>query len=133
MEANALLPQLIRQFERLREIRLVAQDVREELADLEIRARSNGWDHADELRGLRSRLEEIYQEGRAVVEEITALGCDVKSVEEGLVDFPAMCGQRIVYLCWKFGENEICYWHELDAGFAGRRALNDGFTPASEA
>lgn len=122
-----------RQFARLREIRQAGQDVREELADLEIRARSNGWDHADELRVLRARLEEIYQEGRAVIDEITALGCDVKSVEEGLVDFPAQCGRRIVYLCWKVGENEICYWHELNTGFAGRRSLADGFTPASEA
>jgi hypothetical protein len=42
---------------------------------------------------------------------------------DGLVDFPALWDGRLVYLCWKLGEPEVLYWHEIDAGFAGRQPL----------
>lgn len=51
-------------------------------------------------------------------------GCLVKSVQEGLVDFPHIREGREVYLCWKYGEEDIQYWHEVDAGFAGRTPLS---------
>lgn len=53
------------------------------------------------------------------------LGCLVKSLEDGLVDFPALREGREVYLCWKLGEEDIGFWHETDAGFAGRQPLTD--------
>ncbi len=55
--------------------------------------------------------------------QIQDIGCVVKSVEEGLVDFPHLKEGREVYLCWKHGEEDIRYWHEVDAGFAGRTPL----------
>ena len=55
--------------------------------------------------------------------QIQDTGCVVKSVEEGLVDFPHLKEGREVYLCWKHGEGDIRYWHEVDAGFAGRTPL----------
>jgi hypothetical protein len=47
----------------------------------------------------------------------------VKSLEEGLLDFPAQRGDEVVLLCWKLGEDEINYWHRVDEGFAGRKPL----------
>lgn len=126
-EANALLPTIEQHLARVGELRLAAREVNEELADLEIKARSNGRDHSDDLRLLRARLDELRQGASAAIEAITALGCDVKSLDEGLVDFPARRGGRVVYLCWKRGEDRIRYWHELDAGFAGRQPLDDEF------
>ncbi len=69
---------------------------------------------------------EVDREGRelaAVIDEVTALGVEVKDVDEGLVDFPALRRGETVLLCWKLGEDEIGYWHTVDGGFAGRRPL----------
>ena len=47
----------------------------------------------------------------------------LRDLDRGLVDFPAIRDDREVYLCWLEGEDEIAYWHDLEAGFAGREAL----------
>jgi hypothetical protein len=47
----------------------------------------------------------------------------LRDLERGLVDFPSIRDGREVYLCWVDGEEEIAFWHDLDAGFAGRRPL----------
>jgi hypothetical protein len=57
------------------------------------------------------------------VEGIHELGGQVKDVEQGLVDFPALRSGEEVLLCWRLGEDEIRYWHGLEDGFAGRREL----------
>ncbi len=59
------------------------------------------------------------------VAEIQGQGCVVKDVEEGLVDWLALHEGREVWLCWKYGEAEVGYWHELTAGFAGRRPISE--------
>ncbi len=60
---------------------------------------------------------------RGLVEEIEALGAEVKDLELGLVDFPAEREGETVLLCWRVGEEEIGYWHGLEEGFAGRKPL----------
>ena len=55
--------------------------------------------------------------------EIQGEGCLVKEVRDGVVDFPHLKDGREVYLCWKYGEDDIHFWHEVDAGFAGRTPL----------
>jgi hypothetical protein len=50
----------------------------------------------------------------------------LRDLERGLVDFPALRDGREVYLCWEEGEEQIAFWHEPDAGFAGRRPIDDG-------
>ncbi len=49
----------------------------------------------------------------------------LRDLDRGLVDFPAMRDSAEIYLCWQEGEDEIAFWHEPEAGFAGRRALDD--------
>lgn len=56
-------------------------------------------------------------------EELEEIGCELKDYESGLVDFPALLDGRKVLLCWKLGEARIEHWHEVDAGFAGRRRI----------
>ena len=51
------------------------------------------------------------------------MACELKDIEQGLIDFRTEREGREVYLCWKLGEPDIRWWHELDAGFAGRRPL----------
>jgi hypothetical protein len=59
------------------------------------------------------------------VRELTALGIELKDYETGLVDFPAEWDGRPVYLCWRLGEPSVQFWHEIDAGFVGRRPLEE--------
>ena len=68
-------------------------------------------------------LERDTQRLREYVEELRELGVEPKGALEGLVDFPAMIDGRLVFLCWKFDESEILYWHDLDGGFSGRQPL----------
>jgi hypothetical protein len=58
------------------------------------------------------------------IAELEALGVQLKDFERGLVDFPSMRDGRVVLLCWQMGEgDELEWWHDVDAGFAGRTPL----------
>ena len=57
------------------------------------------------------------------MQEIGALGIEIKDYERGLCDFPHMRDGRVVYLCWQKGEDTIEWWHDIEAGFAGRQPL----------
>jgi hypothetical protein len=75
---------------------------------------------------LRVIVAAIQAEADAIAlcaEEITAAGAQIKSLEEGLLDFPSLRDGELVLLCWKLGEDEIGYWHGTDEGFAGRQPL----------
>jgi hypothetical protein len=75
---------------------------------------------------LSELAETIQREADAIsecAEEINAAGAQIKSLEEGLLDFPSRRGGELVLLCWKLGEDEIGYWHGVDEGYAGRRPL----------
>lgn len=66
-----------------------------------------------------------FQELECGVKGILALGVIVKDIDMGLVDFLAMRDGHEVYLCWRHGEEEIRYWHDIYAGLAGRTPLDD--------
>ena len=121
--ANALVPELTELFLRLQEIRERGQSTRQTLATVEQKGKSNGKDLASELRELQQRLEALGTEADGILQRITATGCELKDVEQGLVDFPADRDGRVIYLCWKLGEDRIRFWHEIAAGFAGRQPL----------
>lgn len=57
--------------------------------------------------------------------EIGSAGCQIKDLEGGLIDFPTIWEGREVFLCWKLGESEVSFWHEVDAGYAGRQPLKN--------
>lgn len=75
-----------------------------------------------ESRGVAPRL---LKEINGTIQAIQSYGCVVNGPEAGLVDFPCLMGNEIVFLCWKFGEPKIGHWHRIPDGFAGRRALLD--------
>lgn len=64
---------------------------------------------------------------RGVIEQVQELGCVIKDLDMGLVDFLTSFQGRDVYLCWKIGEPSIAYWHGTDEGFAGRKAIDQDF------
>ncbi|MGH7482281.1 MAG: DUF2203 domain-containing protein [Longimicrobiales bacterium] len=75
---------------------------------------------------LRDELEAGAREIDEFLRELEQIGCQLKGFDEGLVDFHAEWRDRPILLCWKLGERRIEWWHELDAGFAGRQPI----TPA---
>ncbi len=116
-EANALIPQLEVWLEELQRVReqLVAHAGTVE--NIVARAPGNGGSKA------ASEYLLIVQQFNALHTQITELGCELKDLNLGLVDFPSYRNGTLVYLCWKRGEAQIEYWHEIDAGFAGRKPL----------
>ena len=81
---------------------------------------------SDELEALRSRVTAAALRINGYLEELEAIGCIFKGFEEGLVDFYALKEDRLVFLCWKLGEDHITHWHEVDTGFAGRQPIEAG-------
>ena len=69
------------------------------------------------------RLAELAGEITAAVERINAMGCLVKDLEAGLVDFYAVLEDEPVFLCWQFGEPAVAHWHPLDEGFSARKPV----------
>jgi hypothetical protein len=62
----------------------------------------------------------------AFLTELEQIGCVFKGFEAGVVDFYSLYEDRLVFLCWKPGEEHIGYWHEVDSGYAGRQPLEAG-------
>ena len=123
-EANEALVELRPIVERMVEHRrnLIAAQVQQ--AELVTRIAGNGGDMVPS--DLHEAADTIQREAAAIsdcAERINAAGAEVKSLEEGLLDFPARRGDEIVLLCWKLGEDEIHYWHRADEGFGGRKPL----------
>jgi hypothetical protein len=69
------------------------------------------------------RLVFLAGEITATVERVNGMGCLVKDLEAGLVDFYAVQDDEPVFLCWQFGEPAVTHWHALDEGFAGRKPI----------
>ncbi len=74
----------------------------------------------------KSRREQASQRLREALQELIDLGCQIKDLETGLVDFPTLFRGREVFLCWKLGEEAIEFWHG-DEGFRGRKPIDQDF------
>ena len=87
--------------------------------------------YSEELAQTQNELEAEEEKLQSYVAELKSLGVELKSDEIGLCDFRSMMNGREVYLCWRLGEPQVMFWHELDAGFAGRQALRAHAEPAT--
>ena len=67
-----------------------------------------------------ARLKELF-------EQIQSVGCLIKDLDVGLLDFPTLYKGEEVYLCWRLGETRIEFWHGVRDGFAGRKPIDDDF------
>ena len=116
-QANALLPKVRSLVEEMFAARQAALARRPDVQPVLESAAGNGGNRK------AGELLEVFEQFERVVREIHQLGCELKGIEDGLVDFPAIMNGRKVYLCWRYNEPEVAYWHDLDAGFAGRQPL----------
>ena len=100
---------------------------RERVTEIEIRAGSATIDEPDPRAAqLEREAQEIAAEIDGCIREIRELGIEYRlPLDAGLVDFPGEREGRPIFLCWRIGERAVEYWHETDAGFAGRQPLKD--------
>jgi hypothetical protein len=118
-EASSLLPHVAELLTRMR-------SARDRLGDAEARAalaaagQGNGGGRPGKV------VSEGFIELRDAMLELREREIVLRDLDRGLVDFPALRDDQEIYLCWEEGEPEIGFWHEPEAGFAGRRPLVDG-------
>ncbi len=122
-EATALLPRLREILSEMQEKKPTLDRLREELGEMARTASGNGNLLQEELDRKRQEAQTLVERLNALLAKIHGLGCELKGLEEGLIDFPAEREGRTVHLCWKLGEERIAYWHEPDTGFSGRQPL----------
>lgn len=117
-EANALLPSIIKKFTELVDLKDQIIKTQTEM-ETDPRYMSSLKEHILKKQEFNAILANFYK----AVSEIENTGVVVKSVEEGLLDFPSLRFNEEIWLCWKEGETEIRFWHGKDEGFNGRKPL----------
>ena len=71
-----------------------------------------------------SNMVQDFEKFDALIHQIQATDVLIKDINLGLLDFPALKDGREVYLCWQYGEEDIAFWHEIEAGYAGRQSID---------
>ena len=115
-QANASLASVKPLLQKLR-------DARDMLTDEEAHAALTGAAPTNGGGEPGTQVGEAVLEVRRLLLALQEAGLVVRDIERGLIDFPAILEGREVYLCWQLGEDEISWWHELEAGYAGRQPL----------
>ena len=122
-EANALLPRIKPGIEELlKTFREIRSEIKETAEQAGLPVGSPDLAGHLQKRGVVPRL---FDRVKTIIGRLHAYGCVVNGPEIGLVDFPCLYCNEIVFLCWKYGEPEIGHWHRIPDGFAGRRPLLD--------
>jgi hypothetical protein len=115
-EARRCVPFLLDAFGRIREW---LDEAREAAAVLQAQTLT-----PEEVKRMRGNVDRLTDRIRGEIARIQETGIEVKGAD-GLVDFPAMIGGRHVYLCWKYPEQSVDFWHELEGGFGRRQPIED--------
>lgn len=117
-EANNLLEIVRPMVGEMMTIAKKIQDNQPELWALAEKSAGNGGNAT--LSKLLPDFDRLHQ----LLHQIQDIGIEVKDLTTGLIDFVALKDDREVYLCWKYGEEQIRFWHEIEAGFAGRQKID---------
>ena len=116
-EANALIPDLMECVPRLQSLysSMTTQFPDMKQVREKVNTNSGSLQGADYLR--------VALIANEIIKHLEDQGCVLKGIENGLVDFPALREGKEILLCWKMPEKEICFWHDLQSGFAGRQPI----------
>ena len=117
--ANEALPKVIEKYQSLQKQKQEVQKLEAQLNN-QMSASFNLQDYVAIKQQLNAAVTKFY----GAVEDLESTGVVLKSLEEGLLDFPSKRFEEEVWLCWKEGEKEIKFWHEKDVGFMGRKPLS---------
>ncbi len=80
---------------------------------------------AEQAGQIESQFDTMTGQLGRLLEEMSAVGVDLKDPTRGLLDFPSRFNGRDIFLCWQIGEPTINFWHDISAGFAGRRSVRE--------
>jgi hypothetical protein len=117
-EANKVLPEVKRKFNLIVAIRDQIVNAQEELQRM-LDSDSSLEKYMVKKQELNIAMSNLYK----AIEDLESMGIMIKSVDEGLLDFPSMRFNEEVWLCWKAGEEQVKFWHGKDEGFVGRKPL----------
>lgn len=131
-EANRLLSTVAAAMARLQAVDAEARRRHEEAQALTaIGLRTDGRPiMAADVRQAQEACDTLLAQGRTILESIRDLGVEVRSIEYGLVDFPARIAGEDVWLCWRLGEARVAFYHSVDEGFTRRRPVAFAGQPA---
>ncbi len=117
-EASKLLPDIIPKLAEIKKLYFVIENLRGDA-----RAAAGASNFGGGMVGGGAYVNTLYLVGKLTT-ELHEIGIEVKNPRRGLIDFPSLRGDRVVYLCWQEGDGDkIEWWHEIDAGFAGRQPI----------
>ena len=117
--ANKVLPSVIKKFKDIISLKNKVVKIQSEM-ETNPRYMSSFKDYVLKKQELDTAITNFYK----AIEDLESTGVMVKSIEEGLLDFPSLRFNEEVWLCWKEGETEIKFWHGKDEGFTGRKPLS---------
>jgi hypothetical protein len=115
-EARALLPQVREWLGEIEQLRKQLKRLDERLGQMVAEGADAGGDSVHKQIKLLADLKDVLQ-------EFERREIQIKDIERGLIDFPAILSGREVFLCWERDEADIEFWHDLDTGYAGRERL----------
>ncbi len=113
-----MLPSVIKKFKNIINLKNEVLRIQTEM-ETNPRYMSSFKDYVIKKQELNSAISNYYKS----IEDLENTGVMIKSVEEGLLDFPSIRFNEEVWLCWKEGETEIKFWHGKDEGFMGRKPI----------
>ena len=117
-EANALLPEIIPKLKSIQSLYAAINELRDSA-----RSAAGASEFGGGMEGGTGYVNNLYKVGMLTT-ELHDSGIELKDYSRGLIDFPSMRGDRLVLLCWQLGEDDqVEWWHEPEAGFAGRQRL----------
>ena len=123
-EANKLLPEIRTLLDEFKDRKKIFFELKEEVFELtEIVDREEY--RNEELSNKERILMATSKEIENLFEEIAKLGCIVKDIDNGLVDFISIFQGKKVFLCWKQGEDNVSWYHDMQTGFSGRLKIED--------
>tara|TARA_B100001750_G_scaffold245169_1_gene264142 strand:+ start:1350 stop:1751 length:402 start_codon:yes stop_codon:yes gene_type:complete len=117
--ANEALPGVIEKFNNLKKQKNEIIKSEQELQII-MSSTENFEKYITQKQKLNSEMTKFYQ----LIEELEATGVSLKGLDQGLLDFPSKRFDEDVWLCWKDGETEIKFWHDMNSGFNGRKPIS---------
>lgn len=123
-EANKLLPEIRTILDEFKDRKKIFFELKEEVFELTEIVNTEDY-RREELSKKERILMAISKEIENLFEELAKFGCIVKDIDNGLVDFISIFQGKKVFLCWKQGEENVSWYHDMHTGFTGRKKIED--------
>ena len=123
-EANQPVPKLTEMIQDLQKRRELIASLEVEIDALELVAESRRDIVSPAVQKKIDEYNKVVNRFYQLIDEIHELGCFLKDLNLGLIDFYALLEGRVVYLCWKMGEKQVNHWHEVGKGYAYRQPFD---------